>query len=61
MKQTTNDLTIRANADKSRNKTAMAGITIMNLILVVAYLLEVVKGARTVGSYALIAAFCILP
>ncbi len=61
MKQVTNDLSIRANAEKSRNKTAMTGIIIMNQILIIAYLIEVIKGARTIGSYAVIATFAILP
>ncbi len=61
MMQTNNELFIRENADRSRNKTAMIGIIIMNLILVVAYLLEVLKGARTIGSYIAITAFAILP
>ncbi len=55
------DLSVRENADKSRNKTALIGLTIMNFILAVAYFLEVLKGARTVASYAVVAACAILP
>lgn len=61
MKQIANDLSIRAIAEKSRNKTAMTGIIIMNQILVIAYLIEVLKKSRTIGSYAVIATFAILP
>lgn len=55
------DLSIARNAEISKNNTAMTGVFIMNLVLAVAYLLEVVKGARTIGSYAVVAALCIIP
>ena len=55
------DLSVKKNADASKNATAMTGIFIMNFVLVVAYLLEVLKGARDIVSYSIIAALCIVP
>jgi len=55
------DLAIKKNADASKNASAMTGIFIMNLVLVAAYLIEVLKGARSIASYAVIAALCIVP
>ncbi|NLL77975.1 MAG: hypothetical protein GX235_12155 [Clostridiales bacterium] len=55
------DLTDERVAEQSRNITALIGVCIMNAILVIAYLIEVFKGARTIGSYAIVAACCILP
>ena len=55
------DLSKRENAEKSRNKTALTGIIIMNLVLAIAYAFEVVKGERGIGSYALVAFFCLAP
>ncbi len=55
------DLSVKKNADASKNATAMIGIFIMNFVLVAAYLLEVLKGARTIQTYAVIASLCIIP
>ncbi len=55
------DLSVKRNADASKNATAMIGIFIMNFVLVAAYLVEVLKGARDIVTYAIIAAFCIVP
>ena len=55
------DLSNLTDAEISRNNTAITGIIIMNVILALAYLIEVVKGARTVASYAVVAICCILP
>lgn len=55
------DLSNLVNAEISRNRTAITGIIIMNIVLALAYLVELLKGARTVGSYALVAILCILP
>ena len=55
------DLSDRVNAEASRNKTALNGVLIMDVVLCLAYLLEVVKGARGLGSYALLAVMCMLP
>ena len=48
-------------AEQSRNATAIIGICIMNGILIVAYLVEMMKGSRTPGSYAVVAFWCIVP
>lgn len=55
------DLSNLINAESSRNNTAITGMIIMNVILALAYLIEVMKGARTIGSYAIVLTFCILP
>lgn len=55
------DLSDLINAECSRNRTAMTGMGIMNTVLALAYLIEVLKGSRTTGSYAIIAILCILP
>lgn len=55
------DLSVKKNADASKNASAMTGIFIMNFVLVAAYLLEVLKGARDIVSYSIIAALCIVP
>lgn len=55
------DLSIKKNADISKNKTAMTGIFIMNIILAVAYLLELIKKARTIQSYLIVLALCLVP
>lgn len=55
------DLSVKRNADASKNATAMIGIFIMNLVLVAAYLVEVLKGARDIVSYSIIAALCVIP
>ena len=61
MQKTRLDLADRKNALQSMNNTVLVGITIMNVILAVAYLVEVLKGARTLGSYLIIAALCVVP
>lgn len=61
MNETKKDLSNPVYAEQSRNKTAMMGIVLMNQVLAIAYLLEVIKGSRTIGSYAIVAALCILP
>lgn len=55
------DLSIKKYADASKNASAMIGMFTMNFVLVVAYMLEVLKGARTITSYAFIAVLCIAP
>ncbi len=57
----TPDYSVKEIAMQNQNKTALIGITIMNVILAIAYVIEVFKDARTIGSYAVIAASCILP
>ena len=55
------DYSVKAVAEQSKNKTALIGITIMNVVLALAYLLEVFKDARSIGSYCVIAALCLGP
>lgn len=55
------DLTDKSMAEQSRNITAIVGICIMNGILTAAYLVELIKGTRTPGSYAIVAFWCIFP
>ena len=61
MKETKLDLSNRQNADKSRNKIALIGMTIMDLVLAMAYLLELVKGTRSIGSYAIVVLLALGP
>ena len=61
MKKMKYDLSDTKNAERSRNSTALTGMAIMNLILAVAYVLEVVKGARSILSYGFIAVLCVVP
>ena len=55
------DYSIRAVAEQSKNKTALIGICIMNVILAGAYLLEVFKDTRSIGSYCIVAVLCFCP
>lgn len=62
MKETNGlDLSVKKNATQSMNKTAMIGMYIMNAIITAAYVPEILKGARTVASYLIVAALCIVP
>ena len=61
MEKIKKDLSNPLYADESRNQTAILAVSIMNLVLTVAYLIEVFKGARTIPSYIFVAASCILP
>ena len=42
------DLSNLMDAESSRNNTAITGIIIMNVILALAYMVEVLKGARSI-------------
>lgn len=55
------DLTEKKYADQSKNKTAMTGIYIMNVVLALAYAIELLKGTRSPLSYGIVAALCLLP
>ena len=55
------DFSIKEVADRSKNKTALIGICIMNIILALAYLLEVFKDARSIASYCVVAILCLGP
>ncbi len=61
MKRENEDLSVKNNAIKSINKTVITGMTVMNLVLAVAYAMEVVKGSRELGSYLIVVALCVLP
>lgn len=61
MQKTKMDLSVKKYADQSKNKTAMTGIYIMDAVLAVAYAIELLKGTRTPGSYAIVALLCALP
>lgn len=55
------DLSIYQNAQASKNKTAMAGVFLMNVVLIAAYFMEVIKGTRGWLSYLLIFFMCSVP
>lgn len=61
MKREKEELSVMSVAMASTNKTAITGMSIMNLVLAVAYAVELIKGTRGLGSYLVIAALCILP
>lgn len=46
---------------KSSNKKAMAVWLVINLVLTVAYTIEVIKGGRTIPYYCIFLAFCWIP
>lgn len=55
------DLSVKKYADQSKNKTALVGMYILNVVLVVAYLIELIKGTRSPLAYLLVAAMCLIP
>lgn len=55
------DFTNKSVAEQSRNKVAVIGSSIMNVILAIAYVIEVFKGGRTIGSYLIVLLLCMLP
>ena len=55
------DLSIPKIADGAKNKTVCIGMTIINVVLALAYLLEVVKQERTMGFYSVILLLTIAP
>lgn len=55
------DFSVKEIALQNQNKIALIGVTIMNVILAVAYMIEVFKHTRSIGSYLVIAVLCILP
>lgn len=61
MKKEKEDLSVKEVAAKNMNQTVIIGMFVMNLILTVAYAVEVVKQARTLGSYLVVAGLCVLP
>lgn len=61
MPNTLSDLSDPQIAAQSRNKSALTGICVLNLILAIAYLVELIKGARSLPSYLIFLAMCVLP
>ncbi len=61
MKKMNSDFSIREVAEQSKNKTALLGVWIMNVVIALAYLLEVFKDTRSIGSYCIVAALSIGP
>lgn len=61
MAKTKPDLSIKKDADISRNKTALICMTITTFMLAAAYFIEVLKDARTIGDYAILALTCLVP
>lgn len=61
MGKTKLDLSVKRNADISRNMTALICMTITTILLSAAYFLELLKGARQPGDYAILAATCLVP
>ena len=61
MKREAEDLSVMSVATASTNRTAMSGLIVMNIVLALAYALEVVKDARSIGSYLVILACCMVP
>ena len=61
MEKTGVDLAVAKNAEMSRNKTVLVGMWVLSVVLAAAYLLELVKGTRTLGSYLLFLALCVVP
>lgn len=55
------DLSVRANAVQSMNKTAMLGVLVLDVVLALAYLMEVVKQTRDILSYIMILAMFVIP
>ena len=61
MKREKEDLSVKSIAMAGTNKTAIIGMVIMNIVLAAAYAIELIKDARSLGSYLVIVAFCVLP
>jgi len=61
MKREKEDLSVKSVAMAGMNKTAISGLLVMNLVLALAYAIEVIKDARSIGSYLVILALCVLP
>lgn len=55
------DLTQEKYANQSRNVTTLKGLHILNGVLIVAYLIELIKGVRTPISYLIVACMCLIP
>lgn len=55
------DLADRSKAEQNRNQTAITGLVLMNIILSIAYLVEVLKGVRNVWSYVVVLCLTVIP
>lgn len=51
----TRDLSNEIIAKQEQNKLAITGLTLMNVMLLLAYLIEVLKGGRSIAEYSVIA------
>ncbi len=60
-KQKNLDLSISTNALQSMNKTAITGVLILNVVLALAYMVEVLKEVRSIPSYMIVVFCCIAP
>lgn len=61
MKKEREDLSVKEVAAKNMNQTVITGMSVMNIVLAAAYAIEVVKKARSLESYLIVAGLCILP
>ena len=61
MKEAKLDYSNRSVAEQSKNKIALIGTTIMDIVLALAYAIELIKGSRDIVSYAIIAALALVP
>jgi len=61
MKEKGLDLTVKKYADQSVNKSAIIGMSILDVILMIAYLVELLKGVRTPVSYGIFVLLCVVP
>lgn len=48
-------------ADQIRNKAALIGASVMNIVLAAAYFVEVLKGVRSTPSYLIFFLMCVIP
>lgn len=55
------DYSVNEIAEQAKNKTALVCAIVMNVIIALAYLIEVLKDARSIGSYCIVALLCVLP
>lgn len=61
MKKEKLDLSVKSNAMRSMNATAISGQLIMNVVIALAYLIELIKGVREPLSYLVVALLCFVP
>lgn len=61
MKEVKLDYSNKSVAEQSKNKIALIGATIMDIVLTLAYAVELIKGTRDIVSYAIVAALALVP